>query len=138
MSTHPPYDNPSTLPEPLGVYSHVARAGDLLFVAGQVGATADGSVVGEDIASQTRQTFENLRLALESAGASLRDIVKTTTYIPKEENLDAFIAARVELFREIFPQGEFPPNTLLVGNRLIHKEFEVEIEAIAYSPQGNS
>jgi enamine deaminase RidA (YjgF/YER057c/UK114 family) len=137
MSSHPPYDNPSTLPEPLGVYSHVARAGDLLFVAGQVGAKADGSLAGEDIASQVAQTFENLRLALESAGASLRDIVKTTTYLPKEENLDDFLAARVELFRTIFPTGEFPPNTLLIGNRLIHAEFEIEIEAIAYSPQGD-
>jgi enamine deaminase RidA (YjgF/YER057c/UK114 family) len=135
MTPHPRYDNPSTLPEPLGVYSHVARAGDLLFVAGQVGAKADGSLAGPDVGSQLEQTFENLRLALESAGASLRDIVKTTTYLPREENLEEFIAARVELFRTIFPEGEYPPNTLLIGTRLINADFEIEIEAIAYSPQ---
>jgi enamine deaminase RidA (YjgF/YER057c/UK114 family) len=135
MTPHPPYANPPALPEPLGVYSHVARAGDLLFVAGQVGARADGSLAGPDVGSQLRQTFENLAAALESQGATLRDIVKTTTYLPKEENLDEFIAARVDLFRTIFPDGEFPPNTLLIGNRLIDADFELEIEAIAHSPQ---
>src|SRR5215217_4504200 len=123
MTPHPPYENPNTVGAPLGAYSHLARAGDLLFVAGQVGVTADGSPAGPDVESQLRQTFDNLAAVLDSAGGGLRDVVKFTTYLTQASNIEAFFAARTELFRTIYPKGEFPPNTLLVVDRLVSADF---------------
>lgn len=134
MSAHPPYENPATVGAPLGAYSHLARAGDLLFVAGQVGVRGDGSLAGPDLESQMRQTFENLAAVLESAGATFRDVVKFTTYLTDAANIEPFFTVRTELFQTIYAEGEFPPNTLLVVDRLVSPDFELEIEAIAHVP----
>ena len=128
------YENPAALGEPLGKYSHLSRAGDLVLVAGQVGARPDGSLAGEDVGSQVRQIFENLRLALESTGGGLENVMKFTTYLVGEETIPEFFAARDELFAELYPSGKFPPNTLLVVHRLVGPELLVEIDAIAYVP----
>jgi enamine deaminase RidA (YjgF/YER057c/UK114 family) len=134
MTDHPPYENPSTVAAPLGAYSHVARAGDLLFVAGQVGVKPDGTLAGSDVAPQLRQTLENIAAVLESVGATMRDIVKFTTYLTSADHIAPFFAARDDVFRTIYPDGEYPPNTLLVIDRLVSPDLELEIEAIAHGP----
>lgn len=129
--THPTYINPPAAPAPIGMYSNLSRAGDLLFVAGQVGLEADGELAGEGLEAQATQAFENIAALLDSQGASLRDVTKLTTYLVSAEEIGAFFALRERLFPELFPAGEYPPNTLLVVERLVRAELRVEVEAIA-------
>jgi len=124
---HPAYVNPEGAPAPIGMYSNLSRAGNLLFVAGQVGLRADG----EDLASQASQAFENLATLLGSQGGSLRDATKFTTYLVSAEEIDQFFEIRERLFPDLFPEGEYPPNTLLVVDRLVRPELRIEVEAIA-------
>lgn len=126
------YTVPSTLPAPLGAYSHVARSGDLVLIAGQVGVDSDGKAA-EDFEEQVRLTYQNLALALESEGLGLSDVMKFTTYLVSTDDIPAFYAARTKLFPTLFPSGEYPPNTLLVISRLVHEELRIEIEAIAHA-----
>ncbi len=124
----------SGLAAPLGMYSHVSRtrAGAMIFVAGQVATNPQGEIVGKgDFAAQMRQVFSNLSAALDSANSTFADVVKFTTYITRADDIPAFMATRKELFAEIYPQAGYPPNTLLVINRLVQPEFLLEIEAIA-------
>ena len=75
--------NPEGLVEPQG-YTHVAVAtgGRLVFVSGQVAQDADGGIVGAgDLAAQTEQALRNVGIALEAAGATYQDVVKTTIYV---------------------------------------------------------
>jgi len=128
---HPAYVNPEGAPAPIGMYSNLSRAGNLLFVAGQVGLRADGELAGEDLASQASQAFENLATLLGSQGGSLRDATKFTTYLVSAEEIDQFFEIRERLFPDLFPEGEYPPNTLLVVDRLVRPELRIEVEAIA-------
>jgi len=129
--TQTEYLNPEGTPEPIGMYSNLSRAGDLLFVAGQVGLRADGELAGEDLSAQTAQAFENVATLLASQGASPRDVVKFTTYLVSAEEIDEFFAVRERLFPDLFPDRAYPPNTLLVVNRLVRPKLRVEVEAIA-------
>lgn len=128
---HPVYLNPEGAPAPIGMYSNLSRAGDLIFVAGQVGLQVDGELAGEDLASQAFQAFENLATLLSSQGGSLRDVTKFTTYLVSAEEIGQFFEIRERLFPDLFPDGEYPPNTLLVVDRLVRPELRIEVEAIA-------
>ncbi len=129
--SYPAYLNPPGAPAPIGMYSNLSRAGDLLFVAGQVGLRTDGELAGEDLVSQAAQAFANLATLLGSEGASLRDVTKFTTYLVSAEEIDRFFEIRERLFPDLFPDGEYPPNTLLVVERLVRPELRIEVEAIA-------
>lgn len=129
--THPTYVNPSGAPAPIGMYSNLSRAGDLLFVAGQVGLGADGNLVGEGLEEQMEQAFGNIAAVLGSQGATLRDVTKFTTYLVSAEEIARFFEIRERLFPDLFPDGEYPPNTLLVVDRLVRPELRIEVEAIA-------
>ena len=132
MATGPVLSNPDTLAAPLGAYSHVSRAGDTVYVAGQVGVLPSGEMAGDDVASQARQAYHNVRLALESEGLTLAHVAKVTTYLVNGDDLVGYYAARDVLFPELFPDGKYPPNTLLVIDRLAAPGIKIEIEAIAY------
>ncbi|MET0484233.1 MAG: RidA family protein [Candidatus Rokuibacteriota bacterium] len=118
---------------PLGMYSHgmVARGGDLVIVAGQVGMTADGRVAGEDVVSQTKQALDNVRAVVEAAGCTMGDVVRLQTFLTRSEDIAGFMSARGEVFPTYFPDGIYPPNTLLVVSRLVRPELLVEVEAMA-------
>lgn len=74
--------NPEGLATPLAAYSQVVRAGSLVTTAGLIALDAEGKVVGEgDVEAQVRKTLDNLVIALESVGASLDDVIKTTLYV---------------------------------------------------------
>lgn len=126
------YANPATIAPPLGSYSHVSRAGDLVVVAGQVGVASDG-VVAEDFEEQVRLTFQNLASALESEGLGLSSVLKFTTYLISSDDITPFYEARNKFFPSLFPSGQFPPNTLLVVSRLVYPELRLEIEALAHA-----
>ena len=118
---------------PLGMYSHgvVASAGELVVVAGQVGMTATGEVAVDDVVAQTKQAFENVRSVIEAGGCSMRDVVRLQTFLTRAGDIPGFMKARSEIFPRYFPEGVYPPNTLLVIHQLVRPELLVEIEAIA-------
>ena len=111
------------------------KAGSLLFVAGQTAMNSKGILVGEgDAAAQTRQAFENIGHVLESAGASFSDVVEFTTYLVGIESVEPFMETRTELFRELYPEGDYPTNTLLNIVSLAGSKALVEIKAVAALP----
>ena len=124
--------NPPTLAPPRG-YSHVAevRGGKLVFVAGQVALDAAGKVVGPgDYRAQTEQVFRNLGLALASAGATFRDVVKLTYFV-----LDVAHLPEVRAVRDRFLDPEHPPASTAVEVRgLFRPEIVLEVEAVASVP----
>jgi enamine deaminase RidA (YjgF/YER057c/UK114 family) len=131
MTTLPTYTNPDGLGEPFSLYSNVARAGDMVFVAGQVGVRADNEVAGEDTFTQALQTYENVRLALESQGTTLRHVVRFVVYLIDAEDIPAFYAAREQYFGEHYADGQYPPNTLLIVQALVRPYLRIEIDATA-------
>jgi enamine deaminase RidA (YjgF/YER057c/UK114 family) len=123
----------------LGMYSHgaIAPAGEIVVVAGQVGTGRDGQLAGPgDVIVQTKQAFENIRAVLEAAGADMKQVVRFQTFLTHAADIDGFMQARREVFPRYFPDGVYPPNTLLVVSRLVQPELLVEIEAMAVKPPG--
>lgn len=125
------YDNPKALAPPVAHYSNVVRLdignGALLFLAGSVAFDAKGNVVGKgDIAKQTEQVFKNISAALEAHGASMRDVVKTTTYVTDISKLAQINEMRVRFF----PDNP-PTSTTVEVKALARPELIVEIEAVA-------
>lgn len=108
-------------------YSHVARVGDTVYIAGQIALDRAGNLVGAgDIEAQTAQVYANLKAILTELGGSLENIVKVTTYLTDRSHLDAFRRVRNRFFSD-----PFPPNTLLFISGLARPEYLVEIEAVA-------
>ncbi len=75
--------NTTEAPQPIGAYSQAVRvkAGELVFLAGQVGIDSEGKLAGDGVAAQTRQVFANLGKVLEAVGASFSNVVELTTYL---------------------------------------------------------
>jgi enamine deaminase RidA (YjgF/YER057c/UK114 family) len=131
------YVNPPSAPPVQGMYSHVARMapGEIAFIAGQVAIDAKGNPVGVgDLAAQVPQVFENLGKILKDLGSDFEQVVQFTTYLTKADTIPTWFTARSALFPKLFPGGKYPPNTLLVIDRLVKAEFLIEIEAIARVP----
>ena len=124
---------PKRFGPPLGMYSHgmVAPGGEIVVVAGQVGMDERRAVAVGDVGAQTRQALENVRAIVEAAGCTMRHIVRLQTFLTHAEDIPGFMAARGEVFPKYFPDGAYPPNTLLVVSRLVQPELLVEIEAMA-------
>jgi len=127
---------PKSFGAPLGMYSHgmAAPAGELVVVAGQVGVGAGGQVAGGDVGAQTRQALENVHAVLAAAGCDWGDVVRLQTFLVSADDIPGFMRARQEAFPGYFPDGAYPPNTLLVVSRLVRPELRVEIEAMAVRP----
>src|SRR5262245_13252925 len=129
------YLNPPSAPPVQGMYSHVARAGELAFIAGQVAVDGAGNPVGVgDLGAQVNRVFENLGLILKDLGGDFEAVVQFTTYLTSADSIPAFMSARAAVLPTLFPGGKYPPNTLLVIDRLVKPEFLIEIEAIARVP----
>jgi len=127
------YLNPEGTCPAQGLYSHVGKidSGPLLFVAGQLAVDVRGAVVGKhDFDAQFRQVFDNLSAVLKGVGASYDDVIKFTTYLVHAQDVEKFMKARAELFPSLFESAQYPPNTLLVVDRLVKEEFLIEVEAI--------
>lgn len=91
-------------PPPVGAYSPAIRAGNLVFVSGQVPKDPrTGAIVGEDVAEQTRQVLENAERALTAAGATLGDVVSVTAYLSSMDDWRAFDAVYREILRPPYP-----------------------------------
>jgi enamine deaminase RidA (YjgF/YER057c/UK114 family) len=110
------------------LYSHVVVVAGrrTIFIAGQLARDRDGNVVGKgDMRAQIRQVGENLKAALAAAGATLNDLVKTTTYVTDIDEFFKHVDVRMEYF------GALPTSTTVEVRRLAHPDFMVEIDAIA-------
>jgi enamine deaminase RidA (YjgF/YER057c/UK114 family) len=132
MTAEIKYSNPPSLPTPVG-YSQIveARAGRLIFIAGQVPVDAKGELVGPgDFEAQAGQAFDNLGNALKSVGCTPRDLVKVTVFMRDMNNLLAYRAARVKFFGSTTPAAA-PAVTLVEVSRLYDSKIMLEIEAIA-------
>lgn len=125
------YVNPDVVGPPFHLYSQVSVAGDLVSVAGQVGVDRDNRLAGPDVTSQALQTYENIRLILESQGATLRDVVRFVTYLVDADDIPGFYAAREQFFARHYEDGRYPPNTLLIVQALVKPELRIEIDATA-------
>jgi enamine deaminase RidA (YjgF/YER057c/UK114 family) len=124
--------NPDALGKPLGQYSQIARvkASEFLFIAGQV-ATDAGGKTADDFDGQCRQTFANIEAALKSQGASFANVVEFTTYLVHSQDIPKFMSYRLREFPAMFPRGVYPPNTLLIVNRLVQERFLIEVQTVA-------
>ena len=124
--------NPDSLGKPLGPYSQIARvkASEFLFIAGQVGAGKDGKT-GADFDAQCGLVFANIGAALASQGASFANIVEFTTYLVHSQDVAKFMTYRGREFPKMFANGAYPPNTLLIVDRLVQEQFLIEVSAVA-------
>ena len=127
---------PKSFGAPLGMYSHgmVAPGGEIVVVAGQVGMGQGGQVAGGDVVAQTKQALDNVRAVVEAAGCQMSDIVRLQTFLTHAGDIDGFMKARAAVFPSYFPDGAYPPNTLLIVSRLVKPELLVEIDAMAVKP----
>jgi enamine deaminase RidA (YjgF/YER057c/UK114 family) len=124
--------NPDSLAKPLAAYSNIARvkASEFLFIAGQVGNDKDGKTPA-DIEGQCAQVFANIGAALTSQGASFANVVSFTTYLVHSQDIAKLAQYRAREFPRLFSSGAYPPNTLLIIDRLVREEFLIEVAAIA-------
>ena len=96
-------------------------------MSGQVSIDPDGNIVGRgDFAAQCAQTFENIKLVLDKAGASFSDIGKLTAYLTDLRNYPTYASVRGKYFK-----GHYPASTVVGITSLIHEGLMLEVEAIA-------
>jgi enamine deaminase RidA (YjgF/YER057c/UK114 family) len=127
--------NVPELGQPAGQFSHVARVRngtERLYIAGMVAHDPAGHLVGEDdFDAQAKQVFGNIEQALRSAGASWQNVVQFTTYLTRATDVKHWRAFRSREFARWFPDGKYPPNTLLIIDRLAAEAYLLEVQTIA-------
>ena len=119
--------NVEALGRPLGQYSHMTRvtgARETLYIAGMLAP-------GDDFDAQCAGVFRQIETALKSAGAGWGNVVLFTTYLVHSQEIPKFMNWRLREFPKLFPDGKYPPNTLLVVDRLVQEQFLIEVQAIA-------
>lgn len=115
----------SKAPGAVGPYSQGIRAGDLIFVSGQLPANAEGVLVIDDIAAATRHSLENVNAVLSAAGAQMSDVVKATVFLTDMGDFSAMNKVYGEFFSEPFPARA------CIEVAALPKGAKVEIEVIA-------
>ena len=121
--------NPEGLSKPT-TYTHVVKAGKLLFIAGQIGANAEGKIPA-GMKEQLEQVMMNLATALKSQGADFSHVAKMTTFVT---SISEFRAPEVAAVRTKYLGASPPANTLVQIQQLADPAYKVEIEAIAVLP----
>lgn len=112
-------------PGAIGPYSQAVKAGNLIFVSGQLPIKPTDGTMGECIKGQTRQSLENAKAILEAAGASFADVVKTTVFLADM----SLFGAMNEVYAEYF-SAPYPARCAFAVKEL-PKQALVEIEMIA-------
>ena len=126
--------NPEALGKPLGQYSNITRVktSEFIFIAGQVAVDKGGNIIGAgDFDAQCVQTFGNIETALKSVGAGWNNIVQFTTYLVHSQDIPGFMKFRLREFPKMFGDRGYPPNTLLMIDRLVKESLLIEVQAVA-------
>ena len=122
--------SPPGVAAPRGPYSPAVRAGDFIFVSGQVAVDpATQQLITGDIATETRQVLNNIKALLEGCGATLSDVVKCGVYLAEAKDFGPMNAVYAEFF------GDAKPARATVVTGFAVPGIHVEIDAIAYKPR---
>lgn len=119
--------NVDALGRPVGPYSHVARVragADTLYIAGMLAS-------GESFEAQCAAVYGQIEKALQSAGGGWANVVQFTTYLVHSQDIAKFYRWREREYPRMFPDGRYPPNTLLIIERLVQEQFLIEIQTVA-------
>ncbi|MDE0139176.1 MAG: RidA family protein [bacterium] len=117
----------AALSDPPEPYSHAIRAGDTIYLAGQVAFDRDGEIVGDTVEQQARQVWRNIADVLEAAGSSVADVVKVT-YIMQDIRE---IAEEFPVREEVFAGRPFPAVTAMQAAALGLPGLKMEVDVIA-------
>lgn len=131
------YENPVGTAPAQGLYSHAGTSMDsrLVFVAGQLSVNMQDEIVGKgSFERQFQQVFSNMGDVLKGLGCDFNSVVKFTSIFVHSQDIERFMQLRKELFPTIFKGPLYPPNTILVIDRLVKEEFLFELEAIVAVP----
>jgi len=121
--------SPAGIPAPRGPYSPAVRAGDFIFVSGQVPVDpATNQLSSGDIRHETRVAINNVKLVLEGAGATLADVVRVGVYIADGKDF----AAMNEVYSEFFGAAKPARSTIVCG---FVADIKVEIDCVAWKPR---
>jgi len=122
--------SPPGVPAPRGPYSPAVRAGDFIFVAGQVALDpATQQLISGDVSQQTRQVLNNINRILEGCGAQMTDIVKCGVFLADGKDF----AAMNVVYAEFFGAAKPARSTVVTGFAMAG--VQVEIDAIVYQPR---
>ena len=128
MATHPrTLISSGSVYEPKVGYSRAVKAGDFVFIAGTTAGAPDGAVGGADPAEQTREIFRRVAVALEQAGATFGDVVRTRIYLRHMSHFDAVGAVHGEIFGEIRPAATAIEVSALAADDML---VEIDVDAI--------
>jgi 2-iminobutanoate/2-iminopropanoate deaminase len=118
----------SDAPKAIGPYSPAVRAGQMVFISGQVPIDpATGNLVDGDIAAQTRRVFDNLGALLKAAGLSYANVVRTTVFLADMNDFAAMNQTYATFFSEPYPAR----STVQVSR--LPKDARIEIDVIAHA-----
>ena len=109
-------------------FTKAVRAGDFVFVSGQVPMGADGEIVEGEIVTQTRQTIANVKSILQSLGLGLEHVVKATVWLADPRDFWPFNKVYLEYFGAALPARSCVRADMMV-------DCKVEIEVVAYDPR---
>lgn len=120
----------SEAPAAIGPYSQAIRCGQLVFASGQIALDpASGTLVGDDVATQTQRVLQNLQAVLASAGTSLAHVVKTTVFLTDMGDFQAMNAVYASYFGQ---EGQPAPARSTVAVAELPRKARVEIECVAF------
>ena len=109
-------------------FSKAVRAGDFVYVSGQVAFGSDGVLVSGAIEDQTRQTMRNIEAVLKEAGCSLKDVVKVNVWLDDARDFGRFNATYAEFFTSEAPARSTVESKLMI-------DAKIEVDCIAYKPE---
>lgn len=118
--------NVDALGTPVGPYSHVARvkSAETLYIAGMLAP-------GASFEMQCAAVYAQIEQALKSAGAGWRNVVQFTTFLVHSQDIATFYRWREQHYPKMFADGKYPPNTLLIIDRLVQEQFLIEVQTVA-------